>query len=84
MATIEMDGKTEEVKDGDPIKDACEKLGVPFGCQDGACGVCNIEVLEGKENLTELTENEKVFGMTQDSRLACQCKIKSGNVKIKY
>jgi len=84
MATVEMDGNTEEVQDGEKIKDACEKLGVPFGCEDGACGVCNIEIVEGKENLSELTDSEKTFGMTEESRLACQCRIKGGNVKLKY
>ena len=43
-----------------------------------------IDIVEGQENLSELTQEEKDMGMNKTRRLACQCKIKSGNVKIKY
>jgi ferredoxin len=74
-----------EIKDGEKIQDACEKEGVPFACSEGVCGSCIIEVTEGMENLSEPTEAEKDFlGEIQDERLACQCSLKSGNVKIKF
>lgn len=76
--------KKIEIKDGKPIKDACEKLGVPFSCTQGICGTCMIDVLEGQENLSELTQEEKDMGRDKNHRLACQCKIKSGIVKINY
>ncbi len=79
------DDKREiEVKDGEPIKDACENLGVPFSCSEGICGTCMVDVLEGQENLSELTQEEKDMGRDKNHRLACQCRIKSGMVKIKY
>ena len=56
MAVIKSDDKEVNVEDGKQIKDACEELGVLFACQEGYCGTCKIEVLEGSENLSELTE----------------------------
>ncbi|MDP3758124.1 MAG: 2Fe-2S iron-sulfur cluster binding domain-containing protein [Candidatus Daviesbacteria bacterium] len=76
--------KEINVKDKEPIKDACEKLGVPFSCTEGICGTCMIEIVDGQENLSELTQEEKDMGRDKKHRLACQCKIKSGVVKIKY
>ena len=78
------DGKEVNVKDNSPIKEACEDLGVPFGCQNGICGVCTIEIVEGAENLQPLNDREQVMGCNSKKRLACQCKIKKGNIKIKY
>ena len=77
-------GKEINVEDKDFIKDACEKLGVPFSCTEGICGTCIIDVADGQENLSELTQEEKDMGMNRTRRLACQCKIKSGVIKIKY
>mgnify|MGYP001577588822 CR=1 FL=1 len=76
--------KEINVKDKDYLKDACEKLGVPFSCAEGICGTCMIDIVDGQENLSELTQEEKDMGMNKTRRLACQCKIKSGAVKIKY
>ena len=75
-------GKSEEVKNGDDIREACEKLGVPFGCEEGICGTCMIDVVEGENNLSELTEQEKDLMRDKKHRLACQCKIKKGEVKF--
>ena len=77
-------GKTEEVKNGDNIRNACEKLRVPFGCKEGICGTCMIDILEGEDNLSELTEPEKNLMRDKKHRLACQCKIKKGEVKIGF
>lgn len=85
MAKLYLDSEEVELEDGSPIKDACEEAGVPFACTEGVCGTCVIEVIEGKENLTEMTQEELDFlGETDDERLACQCKIKCGEVKIDY
>ena len=83
MATINLDGKKIEIGDNKAIKDACEKLEVPFGCRVGICGVCKITILEGMENLSELTNEEKDKNLDNNQRLACQVKIKQGVVKIK-
>ena len=75
-----------EVIDNDnfDLIDKAEELGVAFGCQDGRCGSCRVEVVEGMENLSEKTRNELDL-LFDDSkhRLICQCKIKSGVVKIR-
>jgi ferredoxin len=82
MAQIQGDGKVIEVADGSKIQDACEELGVPFGCRDGRCGTCRIEIKEGKENLSEINYKEKELFANEDNRYACQCSIKQGTVKL--
>jgi len=72
------------VKDGSEMREACEDLGVKFSCRNGLCGTCMIDVLEGEENLSPLTEAEKVLKRDSKNRLACQCKIEKGNVKIDF
>lgn len=73
------------LEDGSPIKEICEESGVPFACEEGVCGTCVIEVEEGMENLSSFTQEEEDFlGEMGCERLACQCRIKSGCVKIKF
>ena len=63
----------------------CEEAGIPFACTEGVCGTCVIEVEEGMENLTPFTQEERDFlGDLDKERLACQCKIKDGCVKINF
>ena len=83
MASIILGDKREEVKDGSEIREACEELGVPFGCRQGHCGTCKITIEEGLDNLTDLTDAEEEMDMDETHRLACQCRIKSGTVEIK-
>lgn len=84
MAKITVEDKEKEVSDGEPILQPCEELGVPFGCTEGICGSCLIDVVEGFENLSDITQAEKDMAVGSNQRLACQCKIKQGHVKIKY
>jgi len=77
-------GKEVEVKEGEEIRDACFELGVFFGCRNGLCGSCMIQVEEGEDNLSELTDAEKVLERDKKNRLACQCKIKKGDVTIDF
>lgn len=77
--------ETIEVEDGGPISQACEEAGVPFACTEGVCGTCVIEVKEGMENLSSFTQEEEDFlGVLDRERLACQCKIRGGCVKISF
>lgn len=77
--------KEIEIVDGSEIKDVCEEeFNIPFGCKDGICGTCLVEITEGNENLSEMNEKEKDFGLDGNQRLACQCKINKGTVKVKY
>ena len=79
------DDKEFELEDGSDIKQVCEDAGVAFSCDEGVCGICLIEVVEGMENLSKPTQEEIDFlGDVSRDRLACQCKIKKGTVKIKF
>ena len=82
MGILKSETRSVEVNDGDSILEACEILGVPFGCTSGVCGTCMTTVLEGIENLSELTENEIAMGVAPPERLMCQCYLKGGEVKI--
>lgn len=84
MTIVKTNDNHIELTDGDPIRDACEELGVPFGCRSGLCGTCMIDVVEGEENLSELTEEEIAMDRDRKHRLACQAKIKKGTVTIKF
>ncbi len=66
------------------IRDAAEELGVPFGCKQGICGTCIVDVVEGMENLEPKNDKEEDMGLQDDQRLCCQAKIKKGRVKIDW
>jgi ferredoxin len=83
------------VKPGSTIQDIVEAIGIalPFGCRDGECGTCVVEIEQGMEFLTPLTDKEvKVLKeicsgtCTPNSRLSCQMKIAKANgvVRIRY
>ncbi len=57
-------------------------LGVLFGCLSGVCGKCATTVLSGLNNLSALTEAEKVMNLEPNRRLMCQAKINKGTVKL--
>jgi ferredoxin len=88
MAKLIFDHNEEEIEleDGSSIHEVCEEAGVPFACTEGVCGTCVVEVKEGGENLSSQTEEEADFlgeGNTEE-RLACQCKIEKGCVRIQF
>lgn len=88
MATLCYHNQETEVTlpDDSRIAEACEEAGVPFACTEGVCGTCVIEVVEGKENLTPPTQEERDF-LGDDvgcERLACQCRIRHGRVVVKF
>jgi len=77
-----------EVKEGTDLKKIIHENGwsIPLACEDGVCGVCLIKVLEGAENLTPVTDKEKMtlgaMGLnTGEFRLSCQCRV-NGDVVI--
>ena len=84
MAKLIIDNEEHELQDGSRIDEICENAGIPFSCNSGVCGTCQIEVIEGADNLNELNEEENELGMDQNNRLSCQCVIKNGAVKITY
>lgn len=83
MATIICNDKEFDIPDNSPIRQVCEELDVAFGCGSGYCGICQIEIEEGQDNLNELSDSETEMGMNGNTRFACQCKIKSGTVRIR-
>lgn len=84
MAILSIDGMEREVPDGAHILDACEDLGVPFGCQAGECATCLVTVLEGAENLAPKNYTEETMRLRPNERLACQTKILHGRVILTY
>ena len=86
MAKIILDHtepKEIELDDGSEVRNACEELGIEFGCRNGFCRTCEVTVIEGYDNLTGMTENEEFISLIAPRRLMCQCKIKKGTIKIK-
>lgn len=85
---FEHNGEEFELEEDAPIAEYCEEAGVPFACTEGVCGTCVVEVVEGMENLSPMTQEEKDFlGEDEDlcERLACQCKIaKNGDVTLSF
>ena len=84
MAKLIIDGDEYEVTDGDRIDAICENAGIPFSCNSGVCGTCQIEIIEGAKSLNELNDEENDLGMDRNNRLSCQCSIINGTVKITY
>ena len=84
MAKLIIDNAEHDVPDGSKIDAVCESAGIPFSCNSGVCGTCQIEILEGAENLGELNQEELDLGMDRNNRLSCQCIIENGTVKVTY
>jgi len=86
MGILKTDEREVEVADGESLIDVAGELGVLFSCQNGTCGTCLSNIEEGEENLSELTMEERDYGIEEgeNRRLICQCRIIGGEVKIKY
>ena len=92
MASVyfKTDDVTHEVEDGTPLIDFCDEVEVSlsFGCTEGTCGVCEVTVLEGRENISRITEEERDYLLPGDleegMRLGCQVKIRKGNVTLSW
>ena len=88
MAEVRMDGKDGEIVaqgEGSLMDLAYEAdLPIPFGCQSGRCGVCQVVVVEGA--LAEAGKLEQgileCFSCPPEVRLACQAFLE-GDVKLK-
>lgn len=84
MALLKTDTQQIEVNDGDKIIAACEQLRIPFGCKDGSCGTCLVEVITGMENLSPRSAAEQAeIPLAENQRLACQCRLMKGTAWIK-
>lgn len=78
-----------EVPQGTSLPSVVEAAGadVTFGCKSGTCGTCRVRVVEGLENLSPATAEERDFLTSleapSDERLGCQFRI-LGDVSIDY
>lgn len=87
MAKLIFDHTSEEreLPEGAKIAEVCEEAGLPFACTEGICGTCIVEVLDGMEHLSSYTQEERDFlGEESMERMACQCTIQGGCVKITF
>ena len=84
MATLKLNDDELEIPDGENIVDHIEEAGVPIGCSNGVCGTCEVEIISGMGNLSELNQEEEDLGMEGNKRLGCQCVIKGGAVEMTY
>ena len=84
------DNVTHDCEDGAALIDICDEVDVSlsFGCTEGTCGVCELTVLDGWENLSKVTDEEKEYLYEEDiangMRLGCQIKIKRGHVALTW
>lgn len=84
MPKIILNDEEIEIEAGKNICEAIEEAGVPIGCSNGVCGTCEVEILEGMDNLIPHTEEELDLGMEGTRRLGCQLSLTKGTVKMTY
>lgn len=76
--------KMAEVPDGGDLLSICDDVLAPvaFSCRSASCGTCHIVILEGAELLEKPNEEEEdlldLLDGPQNSRLACQARVKPG------
>ncbi len=84
------DSIVHEVEDGTRLIESCDEVDVSlsFGCTEGTCGVCELTVVNGMENLSKVTEEEIQYLLPEDleagMRLGCQVMIKRGEVVLTW
>lgn len=78
-----------EVPVGGNFREAVQAGGgtILFGCEQGVCGTCLVNVEEGMENIDVKNEQEQqtleTFAAEPNQRLTCQCQMKGpGDVSI--
>jgi ferredoxin len=82
------DNFEREFPDGTPLQKAIDASGadIMFGCREGSCATCMIEVLSGRENLNPPTDEERTTLLEDEIengvRLACQSRILRGRISI--
>lgn len=71
-----------------PTGTELQTVGAPlrFGCRQGGCGTCVVEVEEGEEHLSPPTQMEKAtlkrIRAASPCRLACQTAVKGNQSSI--
>lgn len=90
MPTVrfEDDDLEVEVEIGANLRDAAEteSASISFGCDQGICGTCLVDLVEGGDNLSDSEEVEEetlqAMGAEEGQRLACQCRVE-GDITVK-
>lgn len=85
-----LEGAQVEVKTGEKLAQALNKAGValPHACEyNCACATCHVIVKKGFESLAEPSDDEydhldNAFGVTAQSRLACQTVMGTEDITI--
>jgi len=86
--TFETTGQIAEVAAGSRVLDYCEAHPTPvaFGCRQGRCGTCAVEILDGADRLNPRSQNELNTLEGRDNlenlRLCCQLEI-NGDITIR-
>ena len=85
------DNITHEILDGEALIKACDgfdNVSLSFGCTEGTCGVCELTILEGRENCSKPNENEREYLYPEDinegMRLGCQIRILKSKVTLNW
>ncbi|MBN2905372.1 MAG: (2Fe-2S)-binding protein [Rhodobacteraceae bacterium] len=80
---------TVNVPSGTRIIEISEKIGsgITYGCREGECGTCITHIIEGQDNLSDPSALElrvlKDNLAGRNDRLACQCQVLEGTVKVR-
>lgn len=87
--SIKSQDKKIQIESGKLLSQALDASNSPilFGCRTGICGTCLVKVIDGHENISMLTEDEKdyleLLPDPSDLRLACQFMC-TNNVTLEY
>ena len=93
MARVEFkpNGVTHDAEDGTSLIDLCDEVpdvSLSFGCTEGTCGICELTVIKGMENLSRVTEEEKDYLLEEDieegMRLGCQLTVRKGDICLTW
>jgi len=75
---FEPSGRTFVVKKGGSLLRAARRARLPLAssCRGtGICMACRVQILEGSENLSPLTDRERAAGLHDQERLACMALV---------
>jgi 2Fe-2S ferredoxin len=86
---VRNEGTEFVVPDGEKLIEYAKKnSSLLFGCEKGECGVCICSVSKGGENVFPKTQREELtlakMSAYPSQRLACQIKVKKGEIEIEY
>lgn len=76
-----------DAQKGENLRVIAKRAGasLPFGCEQGICGTCLIDVKTGAEHVSPVEDQEKetldAMGAEPGQRLACQCRAQ-GDINI--